>query len=116
MLLSCPKERWQSVRSWIRDAAARTICTRRHKRQQWPSDETHNAINEKAVARLRDDHVQRKRLQATYKSLSRRDKDACLIRVAAEAEEDAATGKMGSVFRAIRVISAKNTSAATAAR
>jgi len=58
--------------------------------------------------------VERKRLQATYKQMARRDREAFLNKAASDAEEAASKGKMGDVFLAIRTVSGKTTSAVTA--
>jgi len=99
-----------AVNTVIQEAADRIVGSRQHKRQPWLSDEAHDVVMEKSAARKRSDHTERRRLQNVYKQLACRDHDAFLNRTVSEAEKDASKGKMGSVFRAVRVISGKDAS------
>ena len=107
-----------AVNTVIQEAADRIVGSRQHKRQPWLSDEAHDVVMEKSAARKRSDHTERRRLQNVYNGpvvystdlLACRDHDAFLNRTVSEAEKDASKGKMGSVFRAVRVISGKDAS------
>ena len=59
-------------------------------------------------------YTERRRRQNVYKQLARGDRDAFLNRIASEAEEDASKCKIGSVFRAVRIISGKDASSVNA--
>jgi len=81
---------------------------RRDKKQPWLSDASYDILQEKSEAKLRGDDVQRRLLQAKFKRMARHDKDFFLNQVATEAEADVNRGKIGSVFRAVRVITGRD--------
>ena len=105
-----PEECWTAVCSAIHTSAKDVIGYRRNKRKTWLSDASYDTLQEKCEAKLRGDDAQRRHLQAKFKRMAQHDKDAFLNKVATEAEEDARRGNIGSVFRAVRVISGKDTS------
>jgi len=61
-------------------------------------------------AKLRGDDSQRQNLQARFKRMARHDQEGFLNEVASEAEVDACTGKIGSVFQAVRIITGNDIS------
>ena len=105
-----PEECWTTVSSVIRSCAEETVGYCRKKRQPWLSDAAFDVLQEKADAKLRDDDAQRRSLQAKFKRLERADKEVFLNRVATEAEENAKAGRIGPVFRAVRIIAGNKVS------
>ena len=87
------------VRSAIHFSAKEVIGYRRNKRKAWLSDASYDILQENCTAKLRGDDT-----RARFKRTARHDKDVFLNEVASEAEMDARRGKIGSVFRALRVI------------
>jgi len=92
------------VRSAIHSSAKEVIGYRRDKRKAWLSDASYDILQEKCTEKLRGDDTQSRHLQARFKRMARHDKDVFLNEVASEAEVDARKGKIGSVFRAVRII------------
>jgi len=52
------------------------------------SDATFEVLQDKAAAKLRNDTVQRKRLQGVFKAKAKADRNADYSRIASEVEED----------------------------
>jgi len=95
------------VRSVIHSSAKEVI---RYRRDKMLSDASYDILQEKCAAKLRGDDTQRRHLQARFKRMDRHDKDVFLNDVASEAEMDARRGKIGSVFRAVRIITGNDLS------
>ena len=70
----------------------------------------YDILQQKCTAKLRGDDTQRRHLQARFKRMARHDKDVFLNEVASEAEMDVCRGKIGSVFRAVRLITGNDLS------
>jgi len=98
---------WTSFCNVIRSCADEVVGPQKNVRQPWLSDATYKVLQDNAAAKLRNDTVQRKRLQGLFNSKAKADRNAYYSRIASEVEEDIQCNCMGSVYKTIRILAGK---------
>ena len=81
------EEKWSQLSATIHASAADTIGYARPRRRPWISNETLEAVDQKAAARLANDTKEWRRLCSVVRAKTRADRETYFNRLADEAEE-----------------------------
>src|SRR5271165_459343 len=81
------EEKWSQLSATIHASAADTIGYARPRRRPWISNETLEAVDQKAAARLANDTKEWRTLCSVVRAKTRADRETYINRLADEAEE-----------------------------
>lgn len=101
------EERWAQLSATIHASTADTVEYERPRCRPWISNETLEAVDRKAAARLANDTNEWRRLCCVVRAKTKADRESYYNRLADEAEEGPGNNQLKGAYRAIKQISGK---------